>query len=328
MRKYLLLFTLLALLLAACRVESNVTLDISEDGSATVGAEVGFDEEFKQLIEQSGANTEDIFGDLPSFGGGEVQTTERTDGDMSYYGVTSQVDDLSDFDMGSAQGDVFSSFSYTFDDASAKLDAVLSSADLGAAGGDLPIDPSTITDEIFSANIVVKMPGNVTESNADEVRSDGSLVWNIPFSGTKEITATSDFGSSKTNWVLFILIGVLIIGVIAAVVATIVSRRESQKAVEAAAASHQAPAATSATTRDQTDQAPAAMRELPEASPPPAVDAPALDEQAEAPGKGPEDPPAEETPAEQAWDSEGGATEEVERTIEVALEDDDQPDST
>ena len=180
MRKYFLLFALLALSLAACRVESNVTLDISEDGSATVGAEVGFDEEFKQLIEQSGASTDDIFGDLPSFGDGDVQTTERTDGDMTYYGVTSQVENLSDFDMGSAQGEVFSSFSYTFDDQSAKLDAVLSSADLGAAGGDLPIDPSQITDEFFSANIIVKMPGNVTESNADEVRSDGSLVYPGP----------------------------------------------------------------------------------------------------------------------------------------------------
>jgi hypothetical protein len=318
MRKYLLLFALLAIVLAACRVESNVTLDIAEDGSASVGAEIGFDEEFKQLIEQSGASTDDVFGDLPSFGGNEVQTTERTDGDMTFYGVVTQVDDLSDFDMSSAQGEVFSSFSYTFDDASATLDATLSSADLGDVGGDLPIDPSQITDEFFSANVIVTMPGNVTESNADEVRSDGSLVWNIPFTGTKQITATADFGSSSANWILPILIAVLVIGIIAAVVATIVSRRESQKAVEAAAASHQASAA-------------AATQELP--SVPDEADA---SERDGAPDGSPADdaPPADAAPAP-------STSEPTERTIEVDLDDDvptpstdgigevgDQPDRT
>ena len=42
MRTYVLAFFGLALLLSACRIESNIILDINQDGSATVGAEVGF----------------------------------------------------------------------------------------------------------------------------------------------------------------------------------------------------------------------------------------------------------------------------------------------
>jgi hypothetical protein len=264
MRKYLLLAALLTIVLTACRVESNVALDINEDGSATVAVEIGFDEEFQQLLTQSGANPGDLIGDLPSFGDTDVAPTERVDGDMTYYGVATEVEDLSNFDTSSGLGDMFSSFSsfsYTFDDSSAELNATLTSADLGNVGGELPIDPSTITDELFSAQVTVKMPGTVNESNADEVRSDGTLVWKVSFTEETTITATSDFGSSSSSWILIILIAVLIIGLIAAIVATIVSRRESQKAVEAAAASHQG-----AATPDLASSAEAAATEAPKPS--------------------------------------------------------------
>jgi flagellar biosynthesis/type III secretory pathway M-ring protein FliF/YscJ len=87
--------------------------------------------------------------------------------------------------------------------------------------------------------VIVTMPGTVTEHNADEVRSDGTLVWKIPFTGSTEIVAASEFGSSSSSWILLIVLAVVIVGVIAAAVATIVSRRESKNAVAAAAASHQ-----------------------------------------------------------------------------------------
>jgi uncharacterized protein YceK len=255
MRKLLLPIAFMTLLLAGCRVESNVILDIAEDGSAVVTAEVGFDEEFRQILGEAGANPEDLFADLPSFGDEDVVLTERVDGDMTFYGASTDVEDLSSFDMISNQGEVFTSFDYTFDDEGARLDATLSAADLGAAGGgeDLPFDPAQITDEFFSANVLVTMPGTVTESNADEVRGDGTLVWNLPFTGVKEITATSEFGGTSVNWVLVVLLVVLIVGIVAAVVATVVSRRESKKAVEAAAASHAAASAASDDDVDSTE---------------------------------------------------------------------------
>lgn len=240
MRKYLILFAMLAVVLSACRIESNVILDIEEDGSAVVGAEIGFDEEFRELLGDMGEGSpEDLFGELPDFGGENVQPTERTEGDMTFYGVTTTVEDLSTFDTSAAGGEAFETFSYVFDEDTATLSATVAAADLGDAGGDLPIDPSQITDEFFSANVLVTMPGTVTSHDADEVRSDGTLVWTIPFTGSKTISATSDLGSGgSSNLILIALVALLVIGAIIAVVISIMSRRRSQAAVDAAAASH------------------------------------------------------------------------------------------
>ena len=239
MRRHIILFALLAIVLTACRVESNIILDINEDGSATVGAEVGFDDEFLALITESGGSPEDLFSDLPNFGD-DVVTTERTEGDMTYFGVVGEVDDLSTLVAGSDDLEGFQSFSYTYDDSSATLEAVIAAASTGDFGGEFGIDPSTITEEFFSANLIVTMPGTVTESNADIVRGDGSLVWNIPLTGEKEVFATSEIGASATSWFIFVLVIVLLAMAAAAIVAVVVSRRQSQKAVDEAIAAHAA----------------------------------------------------------------------------------------
>jgi hypothetical protein len=238
MRKMLPVIAVLAIVLAGCRIETNVILDIEEDGSALVGAEIGYDEEFRQLLEQSGANPDDLFADLPAIGE-DVVTTERVEGDMTFQGVVSSVDDLSTVAVESTELEAFSAFSYAFDEDGATLSATVSAGDTGIGGGDLEelgFDPSQLTDEFFSANVVITMPGDVTENNADIVRSDGTLVWQIPLSGTKQIQATSSFGESSANLLLILLVGLLLIGVIVVVVATVISRRQSQQAVAVAAA--------------------------------------------------------------------------------------------
>lgn len=241
MRKYLLAFFGLALVLSACRIESNIILDINEDGSATVGAEVGFDEEMLDLVSQGGGDPSDILGDLPDLGGEDVEPIQRVEGDMSYFGAQSTVSDLSTYDFDGLQGETFSEFSYQYDDATATLTAKVDASGIGDLGGeDLPIDPSDITGDIFAAHVIVTMPGTVTQHNADEVRSDGTLVWDLPLTGTKDVFATSDFGSSSTSWIWFVIGGVLIVGVIAAIAAITMSNKDSQKAVAAAAEEHEA----------------------------------------------------------------------------------------
>ncbi|MEN8239038.1 MAG: hypothetical protein ABFR53_07550 [Actinomycetota bacterium] len=243
MRKYLLIFVFAALALTACRAESNLTLDINEDGSATVGAEVGFDEEMLDLLSQTGDDPADLFTeDLPEEAAGFEPYT-RTEGDMSFFGFSNTIEDLETYDFSDFGQEMFSDFadfSYTTDGNTATLNASIASADVGGGLGDLPIDPSDITGDIFSANLIVSMPGTVSEHNADEVREDGTLVWTIPLTGSVDVTAVSDIGSSSTSWILWVLIGVLVVGIIAAVTATIITRKESQKAVDAAIAAHAA----------------------------------------------------------------------------------------
>ncbi|GMQ92724.1 MAG: hypothetical protein BMS9Abin12_0201 [Acidimicrobiia bacterium] len=237
MTKYVLAFFSLALLLSACRIESNILLDISEDGSAVIGAEIGFDEEMLDLVGQAGGDPADILGELPDLGGEGVEPTTRVEGDMTYFGATTKVDNLSTYDFGGLQGETFSQFSYEFDDSSATLAAKVDATGIGdLAGGDLPIDPSEITGDIFSARVLLTMPGTVTEHNADEVLSDGTLVWNLPFTGTKDIFATSTFGGSGFNGIWLVIGGILIVGIIAAVAAVMASKKDSEKAVAEAAA--------------------------------------------------------------------------------------------
>ncbi len=236
MRKYLFLTVLLALALSACRVETNVLLSIDEDGSGTVGFEIGMDQEFRDLMEQSGGSLDDLLTELPDFGGGDVTPITRTDGDMEYVGATTAVDDISAFDFSGSGGEFFSAFSYEYDDKAASLTATLSTGDVAGDPADLPFDVSSLTGDLFSANVVVSMPGTVLEHNADRVLDDGTLVWEIPLSGSVDIFAKSTFGGSSNSWIIWVLIGVLLVGIIAAVTATIVSRKESKKAVAAAAA--------------------------------------------------------------------------------------------
>ena len=243
MRKYLFIFVLAALVLTACRAESNIIIDIEEDGSATVSAEVGFDEEMLDLLSQTGDDPGELFTEeLPPDAEG-FESYTRTDGDMTYYGFSGVVGDLENntfVDLGADFAADFAAFSYVSDGDTATLNASIASADIGGGLGDLPIDPTDITGDIFSANLIVSMPGTVVEHNADEVRSDGSLVWSIPLTGSVDVTAVSDLGSGSPSWILWVLIGVLAVGIIAAVTATIVSRKDSKRAVAEAAAAHEA----------------------------------------------------------------------------------------
>lgn len=236
-RKYTLIFIVLALMLTACRIESNIGLDIEEDGSAILTAEIGFDDEFLALMGSQGGFTEDdLLADLISGTDGEF--TERREGDMNYFAATTEIDDLTTWD-GEVDTAGFSSFDFSVDDDGARLDATLVSDDTGDLGGDFGFDPSAITDDFISANLIIRMPGSVTSHNADEVR-DGALVWNLGLTGSTEVTAESSFGGSDVPWLVILLIVALIAALVGAVVALIVSRKNNERqiaAIQAAKAS-------------------------------------------------------------------------------------------
>ena len=242
MRKYLLIFTMLAIVLTACRIETNVNLDIEEDGSAVVLVEVGMDDEFREAMTgQTGATEEDFINEILSFG--DTSLVQRSEGDMSYFGAAQEIDDLSQGLPLDAAEDMFTAFNYSFDEDGAKLTASIQSADTAGLGdfGDFGGLGEGLIGDIFSANVVVQMPGNVTSHNADEVR-DGALVWQIPLTGTLDIQAESSFGTSASNWIWFAIAAVVIVGVVSATIAVLVTRKESEKAVAAAIAAHEAAA--------------------------------------------------------------------------------------
>jgi len=253
MRTLLLFAAALTLLLSACKVEVNQSLAVNEDGSGTFSAEVGFDEDFQELMAGFGEGEFDLdsgFGGATEFPGGE--TYERTDGEFSYFGASLEFDDIEEleafFDEAGANELALESFSFDLDDDGATMRAVIAAEDLAGQEGGLPFegfDPSQITDDFFSVNYIVAMPGTVTEHNADEVLTDGSLRWSIPITGDSlEAFAASDFGATSLWWIWLIVGLVLIVGLAALIGALIGSRKASQQAV--AAAGSQEPASVPA----------------------------------------------------------------------------------
>lgn len=214
MRKMWPILAALVVLTSACRLETNLSIDVNDDGSGTVTTELGIDEEMQGLLESFGGG-DDILSGLDF--GGATPTETRVEGDMTFFGATQTFTDVSQIrallDENQDQAS-FEEFELTVDDAGAKL--VARTGPLSAQDGfdteGLPFDPSTITDEVFAANIFVAMPGNVTEHNADEVMADGTLRWSISLTDPLDIQAESSFGGGGVPWLPIGIAAIVILG--------------------------------------------------------------------------------------------------------------------
>ena len=245
MRKGLLLLAVVAaLFLVSCRAEVNIALDVEQDGSGTVAFELGTDEEFRDFMTSFGADPADLFGELESgLGDSEGTATEREEGDMSFKGAQVEFDDVDEIagQLGGAAGDFggFDTFTFEINDTSAVFDATLSAPEQDPSEGFGGFDPSQLAGDVFTANFILKMPGNVTTHNADAVLADDRLQWELPLlGGTVNFHAESQFGGSGFPW-LWVILGIaLLVGLIAVIVAVILGRRQQRQAVSDAAAAY------------------------------------------------------------------------------------------
>lgn len=242
MRKLLMLIAVLAVGLAACRAEVNLSISVDEEGRTDVSAEIGADEEFQQLISSGGGgDPADLLGDGLDFNLDDGEAYQRTEGSMTFWGARKQFASFEELSSQFADPDdpdnPFTAFSFTMDDESATLQATIVAPEDEIGGEEIPFDPSQLTGEIFSINFIFGMPGTVVEHNADEVLADGRLRWEIPLvAGEKNIQARSEFGSSNLWWLWLILGGVLVIGIAAAIIAVLGSRKRSEGAIASASA--------------------------------------------------------------------------------------------
>jgi hypothetical protein len=265
MKRLVLLIAGIALLAVACRAEVNVLVDINEDRSGTAAFEFGLDEEFLGLIESSGGTVDDLFGEL-DLGADEGVATVRTEGDMTFTGVTKDFTDVNEAmdeltGVIGSEDPLFQDFSFTMDDEMAELTAKVSTPE--EALGDAPFDASALTGDVFAANFILGMPGTVVEHNADEVLADGRLRWDLPIlGGDKDIYAKSEFGSSSLWWLWIVLGVVLVLGVVAIIAAVVLGKRQSKQAVSDAAAQYPQPAV--GTSAESEEASPDSDTEVPE----------------------------------------------------------------
>jgi hypothetical protein len=214
MRRLIVAGALLALVAAACEIETNFGVVINADGSGRIVVEVGMDEEAQELLLE---DVDDPFeGNELAEAPNAVRRTE-TRGDLMFWIVEIPVDDVTEIEdtLVGAESSVISSFEVEVTDT---LVTVSGTATASEAMGEETIDPSLLGDAL-SFNVRITMPGKILSHNADS-RDGSTLIWDIPIvGGTLNVQAESDpsqpagggGGAGIPIWV-WILIGAVVAG--------------------------------------------------------------------------------------------------------------------
>lgn len=188
MRRLIALAAVVALVTAACKIETNFGAVINPDGSGTLITEIGMNDEAQGFFM---ADVDDPFEDLDAaeYPGARTKTERR--GDMTFWIVEIDVDDINDLPreiLGDANS-MLDSFSITFTDDRVTVRGTASAED--AFGGGEGFDPGMF-EESVSANIKITMPGAITSHNATSQRGN-ELTWRVPvLGGALDIQAESD----------------------------------------------------------------------------------------------------------------------------------------
>lgn len=214
MRKMWPILAALVVLTSACRLETNVSIDVNEDGSGTFTAEIGLDQEMRDALEGFGGS-DDLLAGL-ELGDGTTET--RSEGDMTYISSTQTFTDPAQLqtviDANQEQAS-FEDFELEVTEDGARLLAktgALAGED-GAAADELPFDLGALGDDFFAANIFVKLPGTVKKENADEIMSDGRLRWAISLTDPIDIEAETSIGDTGVPWLPIGIAAVAILGI-------------------------------------------------------------------------------------------------------------------
>jgi hypothetical protein len=189
MRRLIVLAALVALVASACQIETNFGVVINADGSGTIRAEVGMDDEAQQFLLTEGSDP--FEGNDLSQVPGAVQSTESR-GDLDYWIIEVPVEDVTviEDDVTTAENSLLSGFDVEVTDT---LISVRATAAADEAMGEQTegFDPSVLEDSL-SFNVRITLPGKILEHNADR-REGNTLIWAVPlFGGALDVQAQSD----------------------------------------------------------------------------------------------------------------------------------------
>lgn len=188
MRRLLVFVAVFSLVMAACKLETNFGAVINADGSGTIIAEIGLDDEAKDLFLQD----QDPFegNDLANQPGS--RTSEERRGDMTYYIIEVDVDDVTQIEneLVDTDNSLLNTLDITVTDELVTVTG-RASAEESLGGEAEGFDPEVFEDAI-SASVYFEMPGEILSHNAD--RQEGNtLYWEVPvLGGTLDIQAESD----------------------------------------------------------------------------------------------------------------------------------------
>jgi hypothetical protein len=216
MRRLIVVAALLALVTAACKIETNIGAVVNADGSGKIVAELGMDQEAQGFFLQEG---QDPFEGQSLSGVPGATTRQETRGDMTFYIIEADVADVAALEdqMVAGSDSMLSSFSVTVTPDKVTVDATADATSLGSQAEGF--DPS-VFEQSFSASVKITMPGKILTHNADSVEGN-TLIWKIPvLGGTLNVHAESDpkgtpsGGGGFPLW-LIIVIAVVVVAAIA-----------------------------------------------------------------------------------------------------------------
>ena len=252
MKRYLPLLTILVLVLSACTIRLDVGLTVNEDESGTFALFMGFDEEFQQLMEQSGGEGFDMTEGLADVPEGWTVEDVVEDG-FEGIRITTDFADFEELEqklgeLGEGQDagvgtDFLGDFGLTHEGDEFRFEVDVSGVDeqlsgaVGDSGGDdllSGMDPATLFEDLFEIRFRLTLPGEIQSHNADSV--DGNtLTWNVAFDEedtTYQAVSSTAAGSSS----LLLIGGAAAVIVVAGIGIAAMRNRKKDEAISAVSA--------------------------------------------------------------------------------------------
>ena len=190
MRRMIVLASLVALVVTACKIETNFGAVINADGSGTLIAEIGMDEEAQSFFMEG---VDDPFAEQELANAPGARKREETRGDMTFWIVELDVDDITEAqdEILGQENSLLETFSITVTDERVTVSGSATGEDTFGGEGGETFDPAML-EESVSANVRITMPGSITSHNATS-QEGNTLVWKVPVTGgALNIQAESD----------------------------------------------------------------------------------------------------------------------------------------
>lgn len=206
------LIALALLLLAGCRIDGTVEVDLASDGTANGLITVITDSEFEQSFALTGRDFEQLLDSRARQIPG-LDFTRAVEGDrITYSGTFQATDPMALEDAMARLGIGLAPFRVMKDDrsfvVSSRTTPLPDTTELASIFGGL--DPHEFTDQV-DVRLRLHMPGSVVEHSAPAVSDDGTLEWRLPFSDEAvSLVARSRVGAAFPWWPLVLLVAAAI----------------------------------------------------------------------------------------------------------------------
>jgi hypothetical protein len=235
MARRAILFVVLVIALTACEIRTHLNIDAADVSNGKITAQVGFDEDFREAMEEFGGGG-DLLAEVETSAPAEGWEVERfTDGDIEGVTLTqgfASIEELqtilSTSSIASGESGGWEDLSFTETDDSVRFDASLSAPGLEGTE-DLGMEEvGAFLD--FDFQIAVTFPGEVIEHNG--VLEDRTVVWDLD---EESLVGADLFAEARKGGSLpWAVIGGVVLGliVIGAVFWGLLARRRAPQEVE------------------------------------------------------------------------------------------------